>query len=71
MNNCIGVRNAKYFVGFLIITSIMCCFGAAMSFFYVFWNILTDSVAYTVACEYAAMFYVSLGLLIIGLLLLW
>ena len=60
----------KYFVGFLLISTILCIYVAALSIHYILWNILTDSAAYSRAEEYFPMLCVSLAIICVSIPLL-
>lgn len=66
MNNCIGERNARYFVLFLWITSITTIYIISFSLHYILWNILTDSDARDRASKYSPMAYTGLGVTALG-----
>ncbi len=66
MNNCVGERNIKFFVLFLSAASTTCLYMVACSVYYLLHNIISDSDAYDNATKYAAMFYVAIGVTIVG-----
>lgn len=69
LNNCIGIRNIKYFVGFLFITSLLCIYAAILSFFQLIWTICDEKSAYQNAVKFFPMFCVAVFLIMVGFIL--
>ena len=71
VNNCVGVRNRKYFIGFLISASLMCIYGGIASLYCLYQNSYKDPGAYEIAFRNRKLFFVGLVLTCLGVLFLW
>ncbi len=67
VNNCIGARNRKYFVGFVLSVTAMCVFGEVTCIFYLYWHMIRDPLASSLAMEHLPLFLMGLGLVLGGL----
>lgn len=66
MNNCIGIRNRKYFVGFLLFTSIVCVYGFIASMYYCYKVIHENPTFLKLAEMNNWMLYISIPAILLG-----
>ncbi len=63
VNNCIGVRNVRYFVSFVFSAGIVAVYTGVASIWYLAWNVLNRPESWWAAKEHAWMLAVSIPLL--------